>query len=138
MEFLCGALPLLLQKQLCLKKKKLFFRAVLNSQEKWSENPEFPYLPCTHVHLPHHPCHQHPRPQWYICDNHWARIDKSYLLSLKVCGLYWGSLLVLDILSIWIIYNAMLSTTTGSQRTVSLPWKSSVLCLFIPPSVTPC
>lgn len=105
--------------------------AVLSSQQNWEESTEI-CLPSTHTPPIHSfPHYQHLPPEWYICYNWWTYIDMS--LSPKVQGWQEGSLLVLYIL--WVLTNIWwhISTIIISHKTVSLPFKSSVVHLFIPP-----
>lgn len=64
-----------------VKINKLFFRAVLESQQNWAENTKFPYTP-----VPTLRCIPYTASEWYICNNLWTYIDTS--LSLKAHSLH--------------------------------------------------
>ena len=50
--------------------------AALGSQQNWSELQQVPlYSLPLHVHSL--PFYQYPPPEWYLCQNQWAYIDRS-------------------------------------------------------------
>lgn len=104
----------------CLFLVDFIFREVLGSQKNWGiEIPTY-FLPPPIHSLPHY---QHLAPEWYICYNWWSYIDTSLLPKVHnyirvhawYCTFY----------EFWQMYPL--------ERIVSLPWKSSVLSLLIPP-----
>lgn len=67
----------------------LFFTVVSSWQKNWAENTVFPYT--TTAPTPNFPYHQHPPPEWDICDNQRTYADTS--LPPKVHSLHQSSLL---------------------------------------------
>ena len=89
----------------------------------------FPYISCPSVDLSatinmlHH---------LSVGCNWWTYTDTSQ--SPKAHSLHEESLLVMYVLWVWTHVWWHVFIFMVSYRVVSLPWKSSVLCLFIPPS----
>lgn len=112
--------------------KLYFFRAVLGLWKNWWESTESSHIPC--LLPPPHPSSLNVL-HWndtFVC------INIDILLTLtKVPSLQYGSLFPGYLL--WVLMNVWwhVSTTTVPYRMVSLPWKSCVFGLFIPPFQPP-